>query len=74
METWLLVTAFSERMCRDLSVRSMSQVDVRYTIVTSGEVDVVVSDCSRKVDGDDDRLKNRQDENCDEHDVCMKGE
>ena len=36
----------------------MSQVDVRYTMVTSGDVNVVVGDCSGKVDGDEDGLEN----------------
>ena len=52
----------------------MSHVVVKYTMVSSGEVDVVVCDCFGDVDGDEDRLKKRQDDDCNEHDVCMKGE
>ena len=37
--------------------------------------DVVVVTCGfDNVDGEEDGLKKRQDDNCNEHDVCMKGE
>ena len=54
-------------------MRAIIHVVARYAMVSRSDV-VVVGSGSGNVEGDENGLKKRQDDDCDKHEVCMKGE